>query len=153
MEEKFLESFEIIGISVKTTNENDQAMEDIGKLWERFISENIIEKIPNKLSTEVYSIYTEYESDYRGAYTTVLGCKVEKGINPPEGLLKITIPSAKYAEFLAKGDVTKGAVYEAWNTIWNSDLDRKYTADFEIYGEKSQNPKDAEINIFVAINS
>lgn len=153
MEEKFLDAFEIIGISVRTTNESNQAMTDIGGLWEKFMSENIIEKIPNKLSTELHSIYTEYESDYRGAYTTVLGCKVEKGVNPPEGLVKIAIPSGKYAEFTAKGDVTKGAVYETWNMIWNSDLDRKYTADFEIYGEKAQNPKDAEIEIFVAINS
>lgn len=33
--------FNIIGISVRTTNENDQAAKDIPALWKRFISEGI----------------------------------------------------------------------------------------------------------------
>ena len=35
--------------------------------------------------------------------------------------------------------------------IWNSDLDRSFTSDFEIYGEKAQNPETAEVDIFIAI--
>lgn len=35
--------------------------------------------------------------------------------------------------------------------LWNSDLPRKYTADFEIYGEKAQNPENAEVDILVAV--
>jgi predicted transcriptional regulator YdeE len=31
------------------------------------------------------------------------------------------------------------------------DLDRSYTADFEIYGEKAQNPENAEVDIFIAV--
>ncbi|MFT4644864.1 MAG: putative transcriptional regulator YdeE [Planctomycetota bacterium] len=31
------------------------------------------------------------------------------------------------------------------------DLDRTYTADFEIYGEKVQNPQDAEVDIMIAV--
>ena len=52
---------------------------------------------------------------------------------------------------MSKGDLTKGAVYETWSKIWNADLDRTFTADFEVYGEKAQNPTDAEVEIFVAI--
>ena len=58
-----------------------------------------------------------------------------------------------YKKFTAKGDLTKGAVYEKWNTIWKTDLDRSYTADFEIYGEAAQNPLNAEVDIFIAVNS
>lgn len=55
-------------------------------------------------------------------------------------------------KFVAKGDLTQGAVYQAWEKIWGSDLDRKFTADFEVYGEKSQNPAGAEVDIFVGVN-
>ena len=53
--------------------------------------------------------------------------------------------------FFPKENVTKGAIYNSWVDIWNTDLDKLYTADFEIYGEKAKNPLDAEVDIFVAI--
>lgn len=62
-----------------------------------------------------------------------------------------TIQAGNYEKFTAKGDLTKGAVYEKWTKIWNTDLDRLYTADFEVYGEKAQNPVDAEVDILIAI--
>ena len=31
------------------------------------------------------------------------------------------------------------------------ELDRTYTADFEIYGEKTQNLQDAEVDIMIAV--
>ena len=51
----------IIGIETRTTNQNGQAMQDIGGLWNRFFSENIISKIPNAVNSNVYAIYTDYE--------------------------------------------------------------------------------------------
>ncbi|MDP8100894.1 GyrI-like domain-containing protein [Phocoenobacter atlanticus] len=81
----------------------------------------------------------------------MLGCKVENTDVIPNGMVAKTIEDGNYEKFIAKGDLTKGAVYEAWAKIWNADLDRLYTADFEIYGEKAQNPTDAEVEILVAI--
>ena len=66
----------IIGISVKTTNENGQSTADIEQLWEYFFSKNIISHIPNKKNENIFSIYTDYESDFRGKYTTILGVEV-----------------------------------------------------------------------------
>ena len=37
-------SFKIIGISVRTTNANNQAQIDINKLWDQWYNENIIKK-------------------------------------------------------------------------------------------------------------
>ena len=31
------------------------------------------------------------------------------------------------------------------------DLERVFTADFEVFGEKAQNPIDAEINFLIAV--
>lgn len=45
----------------------------------------------------------------------------------------------------------QGAVYNEWVKIWNSELERTFTADFEVYDERSQNPENAEVDIFVAV--
>ena len=145
------EQFKIIGISVRTINENNQAMSDIPALWNKFLAGNLIEKIPNKLSSEIYCIYTEYEKDYTKPYTSMLGCKVENLDEIPEGMIGKEFESGKYKKFIAKGDITKGCVVQEWLKIWNSNLKRKYTADFEVYGEKAQNSENAEVEIFVAI--
>ncbi len=71
-----IENFKIIGIETETTNENGESAEEMGKLWQRFYSENIPNQIPNKAGNEVYSIYTDYETDYTGKYTSIIGLKV-----------------------------------------------------------------------------
>ena len=143
--------FQIIGISVRTTNENGQAASDIGSLWEKFMTEGISEKIPNKLSEEIFSIYTNYESDHTKPYDTILGCKVSSLENIPKGMLGQAFDGGTFAKFISKGDATKGVVYQSWLSIWDTDLDRLYTSDFEVYGDKAKDFSNAEIDIFVAI--
>ncbi len=145
-----IKAFNIIGISVRTTNENGQSAKDIGELWNTFMTEGLLDKIPNKVDNTIYSIYTEYESDHTKPYTTILGCKVSTIDTIPNGMTAKTFNDGNYTKFVSKGDLTKGVVYEEWTKIWNSDLKRKYTADFEVYGEKAQNPTNAEVEIFVA---
>ncbi len=48
--------FKIIGISTRTTNKDNQSQQDLGKLWEQFYADNIFEKIPNRISDEIFSI-------------------------------------------------------------------------------------------------
>ena len=143
--------FKVIGIAVRTTNENGQSAKDIGALWQRFMSEGIAEKIPNKVDSEVFSIYTNYQGDHTQPYDTILGCKVNTLEEIPDGMVGQTFGGGTYAKFISKGDLTQGAVYGIWTEIWNKDLNRVFTADFEIYGEKAQNPTDAEVEILVAI--
>jgi predicted transcriptional regulator YdeE len=50
-----------------------------------------------------------------------------------------------------KGNILQGVVFDEWTKIWNSDLERAFTADFEVYGEKSLNPENAEVDIFIAV--
>lgn len=148
-----IEAFKVIGITVRTSNSNGQAAKDIGGLWNKFMSEGIIEKIPNKIDDTIYSIYTDYEGDHTQPYTALLACKVENLNQIPEGMEGRSFESGNYAKFTAKGDLTKEAVFAAWTRIWemDKDLDRLYTADFEIYGEKAKNPSDGEADIFVAV--
>ncbi len=151
MNNQIIEKFDVIGISVRTTNENSQAMIDIPVLWNKFMSEGIADKIPNKISDEVFCIYTNYEKDHTKPYTTILGCKVADLGTIPVDMVGKTIEKAIYTKNIASGNIMQGIVANAWINIWNSDLDRTFTADFEVYGEKAQNPENAEIEIFIAV--
>jgi predicted transcriptional regulator YdeE len=104
------EPFYILGISVRTSNNNGEAARDIGGLWQRFMSDDILEKIPNKIDSSIYSVYCNYESDYTAAYTTILGCKVSTIKTIPEGLEAIIINAGHYQQFKAKGNLMEGVV-------------------------------------------
>jgi predicted transcriptional regulator YdeE len=151
MNTKHIDSFFIVGISVRTTNQNNQAATDIGDLWQKFMEENITANIPNKIDNTVYSVYCKYESDYTAPYTTLLGCKVSSIENMPNGFDYIEIATGNYQQFESKGNLMEGAVYKTWVDIWNADLPRAYTTDIEVYDEKSADPNNAIVDIFIAL--
>ncbi len=62
-----------------------------------------------------------------------------------------TFEEATYRKYITKGNILQGMVFNEWTKIWNSDLERTFTADFEVYGEKAQNPENAEVDIFIAV--
>lgn len=146
-----IKKFSVIGISVRTTNENGQATQDIPALWNNFMTNGIADKIPNKIDNSIYCIYTEYEKDHTKPYTTILGCKVSDLQTIPDGMVGKTFDEANYTKIVAKGNILQGMVFNEWTKIWNSNLDRTFTADFEVYSEKAQNPANAEVDIFIAI--
>lgn len=147
-----IQSFSVIGISVRTTNEKGQAGKDIPALWNKFIAETIAGKIPNKIEASIYCIYTEYEKDHTKPYTTILCCKVKNLNTIPNGMVGKTFDEGNYSKHIAKGNILQGMVFGEWTKIWNTEIDRKYSADFEVYGEKAQNPENAEVDIYVSLN-
>ena len=153
MQKVNIEPFKIIGISIRTTNQNQQANKDIGELWTRFIDEKILTKIPNKISDEIFSLYTDYVSDHTKPYTTILGCKVKNLHTIPNGMVGTSFEGGNYIKTKAKGDITKGLILHHWSKIFEMDLNRNYIADFEIYGEKAQNSSDAEVDFYVGIKN
>ena len=148
-----IESFNLIGISIRTTNENGQASIEIAELWQKFLSENIISKIPNKISNDIYSLYTEYVSDHTKPYTTILGCKVENLESIPNGMVGNSFKGGNYIKTSTKGDLMQDLIVDHWVKIFEMDLERIYTADFEVFGEKAQNPSDAEVDFYVSIKN
>ncbi|GAB3003349.1 hypothetical protein GCM10027284_21340 [Cyclobacterium sediminis] len=151
MQTVIIEPFKIIGISIQTTNENDQAPKDIAALWGRFMEENTLTKIPNKIENDIYSLYTAYEGDHTQPYTTILGCRVNKLDEIPIGMIGRSFDGGKYYKTSTKGDLMQGLIVKQWEKIFEMDLNRSYVADFEIYGEKAQNPSAAEVDIYVGI--
>lgn len=147
-----IDTFYVIGLSVRTSNGNGQAAKDIPALWERFFAEGIASRITNKLSEEIYCLYTDYEKDHTKPYTTVLGYKVKDLDAIPEGLTGATVPGKKFGVFIASGKLSEDAVFREWTKIWAMPLDRAYSGDFEVYGPKSQDPEKAEVDIYIALN-
>ena len=146
-----LDAFYVIGISVRTTNVNNNALQDIGELFGKFVGQHIMEKIPNKISEDTYCVYTDYESDFNGPYTTIVGCKVSSLNDIPTGLVGKAIPDSNYQVYKSTGKLSV-SLAKTWEGIWNSDLNRRYSADFDIYGEKAKDYENAEVATYVSIN-
>ena len=146
-----MKEFYIIGISARTINKDNQSAIDIGGLWNRWFTEELSVKIENKISDEIINMYTDYKSDEHDCYTAILGHKVSSLDPIPEGFIGKHISDKKYKEFISKGKLPE-CVLNTWETIWNTKIDRKYTADFDVYNPLTMNPKNAEVITYVSIN-
>ena len=154
MNNQTIQEFKIIGISIRTTNKNGQSAKDIGVIWEKFWNEKIQEQIPNKINGNIYAVYTDYETDFNGAYTTIIGLPVSSLENIPKSLVGITIEKTEYQKFVSKGKMTE-AVVNTWMKIWGDkklNQARAYKADFTIHGEKYYDGNNAEVKPFISVN-
>ena len=129
-----LDAFHVVGISEKIANRDDAA-EQINALWERFFKDSIGQSIPDRVDDVIYAVYSDYEGDYTKPYRLTLGYKVKPGFEVADGLQKVEVKSADYAMMSAAGEQPK-ALMETWTAIWQSDLDRRYETDFEVYGQR-----------------
>lgn len=146
-----LEEKVVKGIRIKTTNQDGKAMQDIGITWQKLFANGIYEKIPNKVNDKTIGLYTEYEGDYTKPYTFIAGAEVSKEVKIGEEIETTIIPKGKYAKFIITGDV-QNSVGQAWQEIWNMELKRKYTCDFEEYQNNSKDMQKQEIHIYIALD-
>ncbi len=130
-----LEEKVFTGIKIKTTNQDGKAIQDIGMTWQKLFANGIYEKISNKVNGKTIGLYTEYEGDDTKPYTFIAGAEVSQEVQIGEEIESIIIPKGKYAKFVITGDV-QNSVGQDWQEIWNMDLKRKYTCDFEEYQNK-----------------
>jgi predicted transcriptional regulator YdeE len=151
MNNQTIQKFYVIGISTRTTNENGQSAKDIEALWSKFWGEEIQKQIPNKVSDEIYAVYTDYETDFTGTYTTIIGLPVSSLDNIPEGFVSITIETTVYKKIISKGKMPE-AVFNTWLEIWqNKKLNRAYKADFTIHGKKYYDGDNAEVETYISV--
>lgn len=144
-------AFTIVGIEMRTTNQNGEAMEKIPAFWHQFYHDRIIEKIPFVINPEiVYAVYSDY--DEQGYYSMLIGVEASMGQVLPPGLSSITVPASKYAVMTAKGPISS-AITRTWEYVWSHHFPhtRAFRADFEIYDQRSKVVHDAEVDLFVSI--
>ena len=142
-----LNGFKLAGYSARTTNQHEMqpSTAKIGDLWARFYSQqghNITE------STNVYGVYTDYESDVNGQYTVFSAADT---LIDDKTLCTVNVASGSYLQFSAQGELPD-AVIKLWQDIWqyfandNCQYKRSYTTDFEHYTGATS------VDIFIAIN-
>ena len=149
-----LPEIKIIGIQIRTTNENLQCLQDMSALWARFFTENILEKIPGVVDDHAFGVYTDYEKDASAPYSYTVGCHVDSLAHIPEGMVGITISEQLYAQFSAnpqEGSDLKTSVGKAWQEIWQTPLDRAYAADFEFYPHCFENYAFNAAEVYISI--
>lgn len=149
---KKIPAFTVIGIPRRTSSADGRSAKDIPAAWSDFLQQNSAAKIKNRaLPPAMYAVYSDYESDWRGEYSYLIGAGVTRAITIPEGLEKRVIPAQTYAVFTAKGRMPD-EVLAVWSMVWLSDLPRTYTFDFEVYDKRFTSPKQKEVDICIAID-
>lgn len=133
----------IVGVSVATSNEDPKMTEKIGKLWVDLYQGGVNAKIKNKANPYAIGLYSDYSEN---GYIVTAGNEVTRSEND-EFVTKV-IPAGRYAKFSVHGDMEK-VVAQAWGEIWNMDLDRSFTGDFEEY--LNSDFENADIDIYIAL--
>ena len=135
------EEIQITGLSIVTTNHNNQGMQDIGKLWQEFSKHPLFSKLMAK-GTKVYSVYDEYESDETGGYRVTIGCK---NLEAVEGFSAVKIQTGHYKEFKVS-PISPENIGDTWQNIWkDQSLKRTFSTDYEVYERD-------KMSIYVKVN-
>ena len=148
MQERTFIQRKVFGLSVTTSNadEVDPEKAKIPQLWQSFHQSRPISDSGDAGDALFFGIYTNYESDYLGAFDVFVGSQTSSSPT----LSEMTIPSGQYLVFSAQGEMPQ-AVIDLWGVIWrffddtNCPYVRKYTTDFECY--LSEN----EVDIYIAV--
>ncbi len=147
----------LTGVAVRTTNEEEAGTNGrLPKLWETYFQSNLPSLPGIRNPYYIYALYTDYESDATGAYTTLIGHEInDERAQDDNNLEVVVIPESKYLVFKTRKGPVYEVVAEAWQEIWDyfkeSPEDRTYTGDFELYDTRNYDPVNTEIEIYIAI--
>lgn len=140
----------IAGLPLRTSNAT--AFEDIPRHWGAFYAQQVLAQIPDKISDELYAVYTGFDripqtadDIHRLGYTLVIGAAVSSTAHLPSSLTSTLIPAARRAVFAVEPTQPE-QVGAKWQEIWlMQDLQRIFAADYEHYAA------DGKISIFVSV--
>lgn len=148
-----IDSFTVVGLSVVTDNE--KGAESINQVWQDFFEKELGKQLEDIRENDfIYAVYSDYEGDHTKPYRFTLGYKLKQGANAPnaDALHSVTTESHDYAMLSAAGEQPK-ALVEAWTAIWQSDLDRRFQTDFEIYGPRFFEEGVNEVLLCIGVNN
>src|SRR3989338_2714878 len=137
----------IIGLMVRTDNE--KAMKDIPVICETF-QDGWQEKIENCVSDDIVCAYMEYDEDHTKPYTYIIGCIVKNCDIIPEGMVCKELAQGVYAKIPVFGDYPE-SLLAAWEDIWDLDIERAYTTDFEVYNQYFTEENDYYFSIYLSL--
>jgi predicted transcriptional regulator YdeE len=147
----------VAGFMVRTSNAKEMSGNgEIGKLWGRFMQQNLAVQIPNRIGQNLMVVYSDYASDEKGEFNYLLGAPVTSVDGLPSGLSFRRIPPGQFAVITtAQGPVAE-VMQSAWKRIWTmspTELGgtRAFLADYEVYDQRSADPTNAQVDIHVGL--
>lgn len=141
------DALHVIGIELRTCNRD--AARAIPPFWQRLSQERVLEQLPQRLSDDVYAVYTHFEHagvSNEGLYSLVIGAALPAQAPVPAGMVRVVAPAGRRAVF----EVARGRpdlVGAAWAGIWEHDeLPKSFVADYERYRA------DGQIDIWIGLH-
>ncbi len=142
----------VMGVQRRTSNADGRSIKDIPACWQDYLSQNMASKIPHRAKTPaMFAVYSDYESDWTGEYTYLIGSEVTKAETIPAGLAVVRIPAQTYVVFTAAG-LMPDAILGVWVSVWGTKLPRAYTFDFEQYDARFTRPENKEAEVYIAVH-
>lgn len=156
-----LPAIQLVGISARTNNaaEMNPATGKIGPTLQHYFQGNLAAKIKARQNPgTTYCVYTDYASDFNGDYTYFVGEAVTALNEVSPDFETHLIPAQSYTKFTTDPGPMPAVCIDLWQKIWQmnaADLggNRSYNADFEIYDERSQDPQNTVLDIYIGIAS
>jgi len=149
----------VAGYMIRTSNSKEMGGNgEIGKLWGRFMQQNLGAQIPNRTGKTLMVVYSDYASDEKGEYSYLLGAPVTSVDALPAGMSYRRIPAGQYAVFTTDRGPLVDVLQAAWRHIWatpSAELSgpRAFVADYEIYDQRSVDPNNAQVEIHIGLRS
>lgn len=150
--------FSIVGIEARTTNAKEMGADGIiGKQWQKFFQDGVLQKIPSKVDGNIYAVYSDYASDHNGEYSHTIGARIPDGSPVPAGLVLKSIPAGNYAVLTSEKGAVAKVVPAAWQREW--DLEQKqalggmraYKADYELYDQRAADPANSQVDLYIGL--
>lgn len=114
--------------------------------WEAFYRGNLKEQVPNRLTDDVYCIYTNYQGDHTKPMDMLIGFPVPKGTPCPKGLHAFTIPEGSYKLYVSEGPLPD-ALIQTWQDIWQTCTNRAFGVDVDYYPSCSESCVETYISV------
>lgn len=153
----------LVGITTRTNNahlfESDPATNKVAATVKKYFHGGLAEKIDARLNPgTTFCVYTNYESDVNGDYTYFIGEEVSSFDGVDQGFETLTIPGQNYAKFTNQPGPMPAVCIDMWQSIWQmSDAElggeRAYTADFEVYDQRSVDHNNVTLDIYMSVKN
>ena len=140
-------------IRTNTAAEFNPQTAKIGAAVGKYFQNGYPDQIENRVNPgKTFAVYFEYESDYKGEYSYFIGEEVSEFARIVEGLEAYVIPAQSYNKYTTDAGAMPNIVINAWQKIWQmDDKNRNYQADFEVYDQRSQDPSNAIVDIYIGV--
>lgn len=150
-------TFYVAGYSVRTNNADETSGRGkIGRLWQRFIQENLAATIPDRIDHDLIAVYSDYASDENGDYTYLLGARVSSIDHLGTGMAVRKVIAAPYAVLTTRAGPLVEVLQARWGTIWKATAAelggrRAFATDYELYDQRSADPQRAQVEIHISL--